>query len=82
MVRLAFRFRIAKVEEELGHYADLTSKLEGIMVREEEGPLEMLADLGADCHAKVEVRQQRRGSLLFFLFSIGHMSRDSTGAAG
>lgn len=66
-------FRIAKIEEEVGHYDDLTSKVKNIMVREDEGPLEMLADLGADCHAKVEVmdphgqkqdrRQVERGTL-------------------
>lgn len=49
------RHRIAKSEEEMGHYAELKNKLLGIMVREEEGPLEILTDLGADCLAKVEV---------------------------
>lgn len=48
--------RIAKIEHEMGQYAELKEKLSSIMVREEEGPLEMLADLGADCFAKVKVR--------------------------
>lgn len=39
----------------MGHYAELTNKLSGIMVREDEGPLEMLTDLGADCFAKAKV---------------------------
>lgn len=49
--------RIAKVEHEMGQYAELKTKLSSIMVREEEGPLEMLTDLGADCFAKVKVRR-------------------------
>lgn len=49
--------RIAKVEHEMGQYAELKDKLSSIMVREEEGPLEMLTDLGADCFAKVKVRR-------------------------
>lgn len=48
--------RIAKVEHEKGQYTELKDKLSSIMVREEEGPLEMLTDLGADCFAKVKVR--------------------------
>lgn len=48
--------RIAKIEHEMGQYAELKGKLSSIMVREEEGPLEMLSDLGADCFAKVKVR--------------------------
>lgn len=47
--------RVAKVEHEMGQYAKLKEKLSGIMVREEDGPLEMLTDLGADCFAKVKV---------------------------
>lgn len=39
----------------MAHYADLKTKLSGIMVREEEGPLEMLTDVGADCFVKVKV---------------------------
>lgn len=39
----------------MGQYAELKDKLSSIMVREEEGPLEMLTDLGADCFAKVKV---------------------------
>lgn len=39
----------------MGQYAELKGKLSSIMVREEEGPLEMLTDLGADCFAKVKV---------------------------
>lgn len=55
--------RIAKVEEEMANYAELKNKLSDIMVREEEGPLEMLTDLGADCFVKVKVRPRyaRRG---------------------
>lgn len=49
--------RIAKVEHEMGQYAELKGKLSSIMVREEDGPLEMLTDLGADCFAKVKVRK-------------------------
>ena len=48
--------RIAKVEEEMAHYAELKKKLSDIMVREDEGPLEMLTDVGADCFVKVKVR--------------------------
>lgn len=48
--------RISKVEEEMANYAELKKKVSGIMVREEEGPLEMLTDLGADCFVKVKVR--------------------------
>ncbi|CAN0505260.1 unnamed protein product [Ectocarpus sp. 12 AP-2014] len=51
-----FRERAVKVEHEMGQYADLKEKLSGIMVREEDGPLEMLTDLGADCFAKVKVQ--------------------------
>lgn len=47
--------RVAKVEHEMGQYAELKEKLSSIMVREEDGPLEMLTDLGADCFAKVKV---------------------------
>lgn len=52
---LFYSFRIAKIETEMGHYAELTNKLSSIMVREDEGPLEMLTDLGADCFAKAKV---------------------------
>lgn len=51
--------RIAKVEHEMSQYAELKDKLSSIMVREEEGPLEMLTDLGADCFAKVKVGIKR-----------------------
>lgn len=50
--------RIAKVEHEMGQYAELKTKLSGIMVREEDGPLEMLTDLGADCFVKVKVKRK------------------------
>lgn len=43
----------------MGQYAELKDKLSSIMVREEEGPLEMLTDLGADCFAKVKVRRKK-----------------------
>lgn len=39
----------------MDQYAELKKKLAGIMVREEEGPLKMLTELGADCFARVEV---------------------------
>lgn len=39
----------------MNQYTELKEKLSNIMVREEEGPLEMLTDLGADCFAKVKV---------------------------
>lgn len=45
-----------KVEEEIGHYAQLKDKVADIMSREQPGPLEMMTDLGADCYTRVKVR--------------------------
>lgn len=65
------RTRRDKVEEEMGHYAELKTKLSSIMVREEEGPLEMLTELGADCFAKAKVRQATtRGLPCIYYFSM------------
>eukprot|EP00903_Cladosiphon_okamuranus_P005696 g5657.t1 len=64
----AYRERIAKIEHEMGQYAELKGKLSSIMVREEEGPLEMLTDLGADCFAKVKVDDPSR---VFVLVALG-----------
>lgn len=48
----------------MGQYAELKEKLSSIMAREEQGPFEMLAELGADCHTRVKVllvnRTERR----------------------
>eukprot|EP00752_Nemacystus_decipiens_P012790 g11326.t1 len=52
----------------MGQYAELKDKLSSIMVREEEGPLEMLTDLGADCFAKVKVDDPSR---VFVLVALG-----------
>lgn len=57
MCSLSCRNRKAKLEEEAGQYAELKQKLSGIMVREDDGPLEMLSDLGADCFTKVQVHR-------------------------
>ncbi|CAN0119048.1 unnamed protein product [Hapterophycus canaliculatus] len=52
----------------MSQYAELKDKLSSIMVREEEGPLEMLTDLGADCFAKVKVEDPSR---VFVLVALG-----------
>lgn len=49
----------------MGQYAELKEKLSSIMAREDQGPLEMLAELGGDCYTRVKVRyyfltEQRR----------------------
>ncbi|CAM9678573.1 unnamed protein product [Ascophyllum nodosum] len=49
------RERIAKIEEEIDQYTKLKEKLSGILVREDQGPLEMLVELGADCHTRAKV---------------------------
>lgn len=40
----------------MDQYAELKEKLSSIMAREDQGPLEMLAELGADCYTRVRVR--------------------------
>lgn len=60
-IALVEYYRIETVEEELGHYVELIGKLRGIISRQEQGPMEMVTDLGADCYTRVKVRWQSDG---------------------